>query len=539
MSRSQLQPELVPSHPAGNVPRLSAGGPVAARSFFGACLVVLLLIAGCGTPVVKVAAFDRDVLSQIPLPAERLRAVSHGEHVVAPGSAWLSDVVRDDRLTFAALRQPDGTHEYAAVVACDPSSDQLALLPLANGRTPLEVLEHPAARADLHGRVTRLRSQRDAAKEAGVKILSLEDTIDAGRLTAPIPAPRRIYAVAANFPSHLRHDLAIALSPAQRAALRTARARVFLKHPRTTATGEINPDAEAMPGPFDTLTYPAEIQLPRPEDSPAAGRTETRFDYEVEVGAVIGRRLTAAEIAHLSDAELLGAIAGYVLVSDSKARNPQVVDKLVDADASFAGSPYAVGDDQLDRALGSWDTTTCRWWSFAASRVDATALGPLLVAAPRGHEFPTRPVLAARSYAVPDVRGAPLPAGRDSDVLYLRQCALVSDDSAYDDALIWGIPAIIRSILAEQDNALHFSDFEVELAPGDVICLGTPGGTVITSRPESVLAMLRHLLFWWRPRNFHDAFFRPDAELYLRHGDAVFFWGADLGYQHHVIRRIE
>ena len=500
----------------------------------------LLSSAGCGTPVVKVAAFDTDVLKAAPLPAAFMRPAPHGEHLIQPALAWLSDIDPTDALVFTALRQAGGTTQYALVVACDPETDRLAILPLGNEQTPLGILSDRAARADLRQRVVQMRSGLEAGERAnGLRVLSIREAIDKQLVASPIPVPRRIYAVAANFPSHLRYDLAIALSPTRRAALGVRRARVFLKYPATTAGGEVVEGSGRILGPFDPLSYPAEIRLPSPPDERSPARTATRLDYEVEVGAVIGRRLTAAGIADLSDRELMNAIAGYVLVSDSKARNPQVVDKLADDGTPTLRSPYAIGDVKLDRALGSWDRTTCRWWSYAASWVDATAIGPFFVAAPTEPGLPTRAVVSARSYAAPEVRDAPVPAGRDRDVLYLRQCALVSDDPAYSDGLIWSLPAIIRSILAERANALHFSDSPIELEPGDVICLGTPGGTVITSRPEAQVAFLRALLFWWRPRNFHDAFFGTDTGLYLRHGDEVFFWGAGLGYQHHVIRRAE
>jgi hypothetical protein len=54
------------------------------------------------------------------------------------------------------------------------------------------------------------------------------------------------------------------------------------------------------------------------------------------------------------------------------------------------------------------------------------------------------------------------------------------------------------------------------------------------------VGVLDFLLFWWRPHDFHDAFFEPDGELYLRHGDQLFLWGEGLGYQlHGVVRQSE
>ena len=51
---------------------------------------------------------------------------------------------------------------------------------------------------------------------------------------------------------------------------------------------------------------------------------QTRVDYEVEVGAVIGKPITWESIQEMDKQQLLSCIAGFVLVSDIKARNPRL-----------------------------------------------------------------------------------------------------------------------------------------------------------------------------------------------------------------------
>jgi len=50
--------------------------------------------------------------------------------------------------------------------------------------------------------------------------------------------------------------------------------------------------------------------------------------------------------------------------------------------------------------------------------------------------------------------------------------------------------------------------------------------------------LLRKVLFWWNPVDWHDVFFDKNAGLYLHDGDKVFFWAEGLGFPHQEIRRI-
>ena len=147
-------------------------------------------------------------------------------------------------------------------------------------------------------------------------------------------------------------------------------------------------------------------------------------------------------------------------------------------------------------------------------------------------------MLTGRSYGPAAVRGQPVPADHTPDTLYLRQAVIVSGREGYTDRMIWTIPQIIRSSLAP-DNALDFMPAPRTLHPGDIISLGTPGGTVITTKSKTVVDWADALLFWWEPLDWHDAFFGGTQALYLNPGDEVFFWAEDLGYQRHLISPME
>lgn len=148
-----------------------------------------------------------------------------------------------------------------------------------------------------------------------------------------------------------------------------------------------------------------------------------------------------------------------------------------------------------------------------------------------GEVLPSLALISARSYAPLPVRGLPPPQGYQSEVFYLRQGTLTTENPAYGDALIWGVPQILRSILDPEGNALGFLGEGLRLEPGDIVSLGTPGGTVITSRPEWMLSVLSKVLFWKSPLDWHDLFFDREADKYLLPGDRLFLWVHGLGYQ--------
>jgi 2-keto-4-pentenoate hydratase/2-oxohepta-3-ene-1,7-dioic acid hydratase in catechol pathway len=354
------------------------------------------------------------------------------------------------------------------------------------------------------------------------------------RLTSPIPQPRQIFAVAANYPSHLFIDLSLPHKSGLIARLRQARPRVFQKYPPVAAPGDSLSGQEAyadLPGPFGPINAPPQIRIPtlKGENQNVPGH----FDYEAEIAVMIGRDLSWDVVKTMSDAELRQAVAGYLLFSDAKVRDPQAMGKILQVfreEKSAPSNPYRVSEAALDGTLGIWDETTCHWWSYAASWGHYATYGPLLVAS-GGDTFPPRMILSGRSYSSAAERSVPPPQEVPQDQLLLRQAAVTTLAEDYPDALIWDIPTILRSLLDPAENALAFTGEAPVLYAGDLVSLGTPGGTVISAKPWWLLPFAENLLFWKTPVDFYRMFFAPTEGDYLYPGDELFLWGEGLGYQ--------
>ncbi len=503
-----------------------------------ALLLIIGGLFGCGSEELKEEALDRDFFSQTPLPGAYITNEAGKPHVIRTGPHWMGRVDADASLTFANWRAADGRQQFCIVVRCDPDKDQLVLLPLEDHETPLTVLTAPVRRQHYEVQLAALYRERSVATPERLIVSALSKAIEDKRLGSPLPPPRHLLAVAANFPSHLEEDLAIADAEVV-AALRSTRPRIFLKYPPVSPSGDLKP-AERITGvigPFDPIRYAPQIHVPTRDENAPPVQVDASVDYETEIGLVIGRRLTWEDVADAPDETIYAAIAGYLLVSDTKARNPQVVQNVISRDDPFPADPgpYLTGNEAIDRQLGFWDKETCLWWSYAAGWGDYAGLGPFLVAAPAEPSLPERMMLSGRSYAPETVRGLPVPSDHATDTFYLRQSVIVSSREGYADRMLWSIPRIIRSILAPDDNALDFQPTTRTLDPGDIISLGTPGGTVITVKPKAVVDLAGALLFWWEPLDWHDAFFGGNEAGYLHPGDEVFFWAQDLGFQQHRI----
>lgn len=501
--------------------------------------IALLLVGlpGCQAPVVKSEAIASQVLATPP--AKSLVSKSRGdERILTPDPAWM-ELDSNQSLTFAGYRSnPKRPAQvlYSVVVTCDPAKDLLVLLPLAKHETPLTVLANP-------GRQRTLEKAVRTSRPSAAMTLSLRKTIDEKRLASPLPTPGRIFAAAANYPSHGLHDLAA--DPEVVASFSNSRARVFQKFPPVAPPEpglhtKTKSPFHGVVGPFDTIRYPDRLQLPGEYPDDPEDTAHPAVDYEVEVGVVIGRELRGKEVHHMSDGEIMRHISGYLLVSDSKARNPQMFCKARNRNRPppETETPYMVGDDFIDRVLGRWDANTCQWWSYAASWGDYAALGPFFVAAPRDHSFPERNIITARSYAAPATRGVDIPAGVETGPLYVRQASTATTRPDHPDRLIWQVPDLIRSLLAP-DSALDIGGPQARLRPGDIIATGTPGGTVITASSQAFYKATSTMLFWWDADQWHDKFFGKDEELYLHPGDEVFFWAEGLGCQQLDIQRTE
>ena len=496
---------------------------------------------GCSSPIVKPRAFDPAILKRTPLPGNLISHINDGEHTVEHDTRWMGDSDPSVHLTFAGFRPDSNSLLLCLVIACDPLNDKLVLLPLNEEETPLTVITDHTRRDELQTRVVnfKLDNKNDSANQEYIS-LSLSQAIAEKKLGIPLSKPRRIFAVAANFPSHIRYDLAIK-DPAVLEAFGKTRARVFLKYPPIMPPdiSEANGgNFTGIIGPYDGVDYPSHIKLPA-DDEPQE-ETETRLDYEVEVGVVIGRQLTWDAIENAGEDVIRSAIAGYVLVSDTKARNPQVVERVISRNQPYPEEPgpYLTGNEGRDRAVGLWSSETSEWWGYAASWGNYASLGPFFVSAPHDLSFPARALISARSYGTASKRPVKPPKGHADGALYLRQCSITTEKDGYQDKLIWDITRIIRSIL-EPNSALEFMEGDPRLEPGDIICLGTPGGTVITGKSRRLVSFLNKVLFWWNPVDWHDIFFDKDAGLYLQGGDELFFWAEGLGFQHQEIRCVQ
>jgi 2-keto-4-pentenoate hydratase/2-oxohepta-3-ene-1,7-dioic acid hydratase in catechol pathway len=198
---------------------------------------------------------------------------------------------------------------------------------------------------------------------------------------------------------------------------------------------------------------------------------------------------------------------------------------------------YLTGHADTDLIIGSWDESTCAWWSYAASLGDFTAVGPYFVASNGKPAMPAHDLLSARSYGTATQRGLPIPGGRQADRFYLRQCARATEEPGARDELLWRIPQLLRAAL-DPGGALASTGDAASLQPGDVIALGTPGGITLTVRGRALYRFLGFVLFWWNARDWHDAFFAKDVGNYLHQGDRLWQWGEGLGCQRMSIRSI-
>ena len=439
-------------------------------------VVVFLLAAACRSPVLKPDALASDVLERSPLPAEFVTSGAKDELELRAAPGWLADVRPLEAPTFAGLRADDGGTTYVLVLECDPEADRLTALPLADGESPLDALADDARRAELAATLERFAA---GDRPRGTIEASIAETIARRRFAPPIPEPTRIFGAAANYPSHLINDFQAKWTPEAREELQASRPRVFLKHPPVAPEG-YQSAAElgfrGVVGPFDGIRHPAQIPLPLGKDGEPVP-VELRLDYEVEIGVVFSRELTWLDVATASDQEIREAVAGLVLASDAKSRNPPAAVRILGrgGEPSLGYEPYRPEHDHLEERMGYWGPNICTWWSYAASFGDFSALGPFFVALPEKGPLQARAMLSARSYASTEERGIEPPKGRVPDVLYVRQCSETTLDRSAADTLVWSVPAIVRSILAP-DSVIPFPGGEARISPGDVLCLGTPGG---------------------------------------------------------------
>ena len=501
-------------------------------------ILVLFYGIGCSTKIVKPKALDTSFLESNYKLNKLLKKAEDEQSIVNPDILWMDGIDSRTDLTFAALRQEAGKKIFCLVLDCSPDKDSLILLPLESDETPISVLADNRKLRDLR-QIAELYNPEKTLHDEIIRV-SIKEAIHKKLLGSPLPEPKHIYAVAANFPSHLNYDLAIDDIESKKKILNKALARVFLKYPAVNPPPMQIFDENSLSGllgPFDEITYPEMILIPKTLNGTLHLRTSTKLDYEVEIGVVFQRRLTWEMIKTADDDEIRSAIAGFVLINDTKVRNPQVMLKvLCDECISQPDDPYRIDDKTLDMTLGIWDQYTCHWWSYAASCGRFTSIGPFFVVAPDSRSFPSRAIMCARSYGSQEQRKYPKPENCTEDVLYLRQFSKVTEQDSYPDSMIWNIPKIVRSILSPE-SVLSFTGTEPTIEAGDIICMGTPGGTVLTSMPFFIFDISEDILFWKEPLFWHDIFFKRKSKFFLHNGDKLFLWGQGLGFQYLTVRQ--
>jgi 2-keto-4-pentenoate hydratase/2-oxohepta-3-ene-1,7-dioic acid hydratase in catechol pathway len=163
----------------------------------------------------------------------------------------------------------------------------------SNGRLPSGLLE-------------LLARENGLADAARVATSAPHHELEAVRLLAPVPRPPKLLAVAANYQAHIVEG---GLEPVEKAMTVP---KLFLK-PATTIIGPGDP-----------------LQLPR---------VSKAVDWEVELAAVIGRR-----VKDVDEATALDVVAGYTIVNDVSARRM----------SWRAGRTHAANDAFFDWLSGKW-----------------------------------------------------------------------------------------------------------------------------------------------------------------------------------------
>lgn len=489
----------------------------------------------CSTSNHKTKAVDESFLNQKPIPANYLSEDEYGSKIVDPDIQWISGISNNSRLVFAKVRSNVGKELFSLILKVDTESDKISYLPLKNNETPIDILTNKNKKNYYLNKVNEYSNKQEINN---VHTESLSHLIGEKKLGSPLPTPTHIFAVAANYPSHLEYDLGIKNANKYRAQLAAARPRVFLKYPLTIPTEakgaiKVCDKLNQVIGPFDTGFIHNEIVVPNEAGSDVK-IVNTRIDYEAEIGAVIGKDLTWNDIEHASDTEILEAVAGYILVNDTKARNPQVMLNILrHEEKATEDNTYRIGNKLLDQSLGVWDEKTAMWWSYAASFGGIHSIGPFFVEAEQKDFVPDRIVIGARSFG--DDRPTQVPIDYMANTLYLRQLALTTESKNARDGLIWSLSDIIRSILSPS-SALQFYDKSLEIKKGDIISLGTPGGTVITVKSPKVFRIVEDIAVWLDPIDWHNLFFKGDKQLYMENNDSTFMWATGLGFQKVILK---
>ena len=455
--------------------------------------------------------------------------------VIDPSTCWMKTVNPLKKLTFASYRISNKRSIFCLALDLDIQENKLVLYPLEDNKPPVDIVMNNDEREQLKALVNDYKN-KSLNQQSIEKVISIDlnKAIESKLFSSPVPVSNRVFAVAVNFPSHLKNDLAFNFNNKVREKMAKSAPRVFFKYPPVAPpVKEINDKKsghDTFLGAFDTIYYDTEIFVSSDDPALPYKTTNLKLDYEVEIGVVIGKRLNYESLQTMTDEDIYSSIAGYVLVNDTKARNPQVMLKIITDDTKTPqDNHYRFTSNKLNNALGTWNERTCHWWSYAATCNNFLSVGPFFVAS-SDFLFEDVPVISARSYG--KGRGAKIPGNHDEDILYLRQSSVVTESTDHTDAMIWSVTQIIREIVRPGNPLEIVAGEKIDLQPGDIICLGTPGGTAITSKPYPVFDILEDLMFWIKPNKWHDMFFKGHYKEYLYPTDRLFLWGEGLGFQH-------
>jgi 2-keto-4-pentenoate hydratase/2-oxohepta-3-ene-1,7-dioic acid hydratase in catechol pathway len=454
--------------------------------------------------------------------------------ILTPSLLWLKSIKPDKNLTFVNYRI---NHEsfFCLVIDCDIPQNKIVFYPIGDNMSPVDITMNPAYSRELQKLIEDYNNGTldNRTTEKIIKV-DLTESIREKMYGAPLPVSNHVFAVAMNFPSHLKYDLAFDLNKKVRKKMKNAAPRVFFKYPPVAPPvkeiSDKKSDHDSFLGAYDTIYYDHKVFIP--SDDPAFPYKTTNFklDYEAEIGVVIGRQITFESLQTMTDEDIYAAIAGYVLVNDTKARNPQVMLKIIThGKQPDHDNHYNFHDIMLNNVFGIWDNQTCRWWSYAATCNNFLSVGPFFVAANDRSSLKDIPFISARSYG--KERNFFIQK-YDPDILYLRQAGMITESAIYNDSMIWNLPQIVREIVRPGNPLANIAGGKITLESGDIICLGTPSGTAITSKPYPIFNLLKNVLFWVKPNQWHDMFFKGHQKEYLHPADRLFMWAEQLGFQH-------
>lgn len=258
---------------------------------------------------------------------------------------------------------------------------------LAGAESLLSLLEHwPANLAVL----TRL------CTEAYPQVLQLSVPEAQTRIHAPIAAPRQIFCTVANFRTQVTEAIVDTGVPPHTDGMDADQRRDYARKAI---------EARLRSPPYVCFKLPSTVI--GPHDSVELPRQAKRVDWEIELAAVI-----ANPCRHVSRAQAMSQIAGYMLVNDLTAR-----DLVRRADLPQLGTDWL----QSKNAPGFLPT------------------GPYLV-----------------------------PAGFIADPYAVRLSLRLNGQTMQDE--------LVADMMFDIAAQIEYVSAHAQLLPGDIICTGTPGG---------------------------------------------------------------